>query len=93
MMWTIIALSALAGMVCGWFLPRRYADVWGGAVPWFGLLVWLLYNEYVLPYRGGGASMWPIAQLVGGTLAATVGVLTATLTRALRAKWRPAPRP
>ena len=86
-MWlTIIVLSAIAGMVCGWFLPGRRAVTWGGAVPWLGLLAWLLYNEYVVPYRGGGASMWPIAQLVGGSVAAIVGILTATAARMLRAK-------
>jgi hypothetical protein len=87
MMWlTIIVLSAIAGMVCGWFLPGRRALTWGGAVPWLGLLGWLLYNEYVLPYRGGGASMWPIAQLVGGSVAAIVGILAAMGARMLRAR-------
>jgi hypothetical protein len=83
---TIIVLSAMAGLVCGWILPGRRAVIWGGAVPWLGLLAWLLYNEYVLPYRGGGASMWPIAQLFGGSVAAIVGSLTATGARTLRAK-------
>ena len=93
-MWlNLLILSALAGILCGWFLPGRLAVMWGGAVPWLGLLAWLLYNEYVMPYRGGGASMWPIAQLVGGTVAAAVGVLTATLARTLRAKRRAAARP
>jgi hypothetical protein len=26
----------------------------------------VLFDEYVLPYRGGGASMWPIALVMGG---------------------------
>jgi len=34
----------------------------------------LLYQEYFAPHQGGGASMWPIAQLFGGTLAASLGV-------------------
>ncbi len=93
-MWlTIVVLSAIAGTVCGWLLPGRRAVVWGGAVPWLGLLGWLLYNEYVLPYRGGGASMWPIAQLVAGSVAAAVGAFTAAVARTLRAKRRAATHP
>jgi hypothetical protein len=46
-----------------------------GAIPWSGLLACLLFSEYCLPYRGGGASMWPIAQLFGGTIAAGTGVV------------------
>ncbi|EDY86337.1 hypothetical protein GP5015_1811 [gamma proteobacterium HTCC5015] len=42
-------------------------------MPWLALLAAILYAEYVLPYEGGGASMWPIAQLVGGTAAAFSG--------------------
>ena len=86
-MWsTLIALSALAGVVCGWTLAGRRAVAWGGAVPWLGVLAWLLYNEYFVPYPGGGASMWPIAQLVAGSVAAAVGLLAATLARAARVK-------
>jgi hypothetical protein len=86
-MWsTLIVLSALAGAACGWILPERRTIAWGGAVPWLGVLAWLLYNEYFVPYRGGGASMWPIAQLVAGTVAAAVGMLATAVTRAARVK-------
>lgn len=37
----------------------------------------LLWFEYVQPPTKGGASMWPIAQLVGGTIAAFVGAFAA----------------
>jgi hypothetical protein len=88
-MWsTLIVLSALAGVVCGWILPGRRAVAWGGAVPWLGMLAWLLYNEYFVPYPGGGASMWPIAQLVAGSVAAAVGMLAAAVARAARVKLR-----
>src|SRR4029079_539245 len=57
LMWaTLIVLSALAGVVCGWVLPGRRAVAWGGAIPWLGVLAWLLYNEYFVPSPGGGAS-------------------------------------
>lgn len=89
-MWfTLLALSALAGAACGWMLPGRRAVIWGGAVPWLGVLAWLLYNEYVIPYRGGGASMWPVAQLIAGSVAAVMGALAAAVTRSARVKLPP----
>jgi hypothetical protein len=89
-MWqTLIVLSALAGVVCGWILSGRRTIALGGAVPWLGVLAWLLYNEYFVPYPGGGASMWPIAQLVAGSVAAGVGMLAAALARAARVKLQP----
>ncbi|HEX8394398.1 MAG TPA: hypothetical protein VF665_18780 [Longimicrobium sp.] len=88
-MWSIlIVLSALAGVVCGWIIPGRRSVAWGAAVPWLGMLAWLLFNEYLVPSQGGGASMWPIAQLVAGTVAAAVGLLAAAVARAARAKLR-----
>ena len=84
-MWiTLIALSGIVGAVCGFVRPGRRGVRYGGAVPWLGLLLWQLYHEYVAPYSGGGASMWPIAQLVAGTPAAVVGMLTAAGTGAMR---------
>jgi hypothetical protein len=70
---TIIVLSALAGGVCAWRLNGRWGLFCSGAVPWCGVLAWLLYLEQQ-PYRGGGASIWPIAQLFAGTVAAVVGI-------------------
>ncbi len=72
----IVVLSALTGWVCARWLSGYSGLLASAAVPWCGLLAWLLLVEYVLPYRGGGASMWPIAQLFGGTVAAVVGVLS-----------------
>jgi hypothetical protein len=42
----------------------------------------VLFDEFVLPYRGGGASMWPIAIVFGGfygTISGGLGVLAAKL--------------
>ena len=41
----------------------------------------LLFDEFILPYRGGGASMWPIAIVIGGfygTILGGMGVLSAS---------------
>ncbi|RJG03456.1 hypothetical protein D3878_19185 [Noviherbaspirillum sedimenti] len=72
----LIVLSAMAGVACAGILRGRIGLVCSGAVPWVGLLGWLLYNEYFVPYRGGGASMWPVAQLFAGSVAALVGVVS-----------------
>lgn len=92
-MWlTIILLSALVGAASGWLLAGPRAIVVGAGVPWLALLGWLLYHEYVVPYEGGGASMWPVALLVAGTVAALVGALTAAAVRAIKRKnARPGP--
>ena len=85
--WSVlILLSALAGGICGLIFRGKRAIIFGGAAPWFGVLAWLLYNEYFVPYQGGGASMWPIAQLFAGSVAAVVGVIAAAAVRGIKAK-------
>ncbi len=37
--------------------------------------VFVLLFEFVLPYSGGGASFWPIALVIGGTLGIVAGGL------------------
>jgi hypothetical protein len=74
----ILLLSAIVGAVGGLLLHERRAVRVGGAVPWTGVLVWLLYNEVFVPaVPGEGASMWPIALLIAGTIAALVGATVA----------------
>ena len=87
---TLIFLSVVAGGICGWLVRGRRAVILGGAVPWFGLLACLLYSEYFVPYKykGGGASMWPIAQLFGGSVMAAVGGFVAAVTQGVKAKLR-----
>jgi hypothetical protein len=70
----IIGLSALVGFACSRLLTGTIAWVVSALLPWLGMLAWLLYNEYFVPYQGGGASMWPIAQLFAGTVAAGAGL-------------------
>lgn len=74
----LLVPSAAAGALAGALIrPRKKAILAGAAIPWFGVLAWLLYHEYFVPYAGGGASMWPVALIVGGTFAAITGAMTA----------------
>lgn len=72
----IAVLSALIGFVCAQMLSGWIGALATGAIPWFGMLAALLFLEYGLADQGGGASMWPIAQLFGGTLAAVAGMVS-----------------
>jgi hypothetical protein len=47
----------------------------------------ILFAEFVLPYQGGGASMWPIAMIFGGiygAMAGGLGVIVGWRIHALR---------
>jgi hypothetical protein len=70
----LIAVSAACGGACALVLRGWLGLVCSAALPWLGVLAWLLYNEYFVPYRGGGASMWPIALFFAGWGAALAGL-------------------
>jgi len=76
--------SALVGGLTAWYL--RGASSWLVAclVPPALFLAWLLVNEYLLPYRGGGASMWPVALAVGGTAAALTSCCALALVKLVK---------
>lgn len=44
-------------------------------VPVVCFVAFVLFDAYVLPYRGGGASMWPIAILFGAPVVFAGGLL------------------
>ena len=67
----------MAGVVTSYLLPRTTAIIPGAAVPWLGFLAVLLWFEFVQPPATGGASMWPIALLIGGSVVAFVGGFSA----------------
>ena len=81
----ILAGSVVVGLCAARLLHAWRLAAWvAGAVAWLLMLAYLLVNEYVLPYRGGGASMWPIAQLFGGTVAAVVAGVSCSLAQERR---------
>jgi hypothetical protein len=81
---SIVAVSALVGAMCARIDRRWLSILAGAAIPWCGFLSLLLIETYVLPYRGGGATMSPIAQLFGGTAAALIGLGSCVLFRGRR---------
>jgi hypothetical protein len=52
--------------------------------PVVGFTLFILFDAYVLPYRGGGASMWPIAILFGTPVALLGAFLGAVAGRSAR---------
>ena len=89
--WAYIVIpSALTGAPSGYFLKGKIlyvvaSYVVAGAVPWFGVLAVILFDIH---WRHSGnaqaASMWPIAQIVGGTLAAITGVVACAFVKLVR---------
>ena len=69
----IIGGSFIVGCLCAYISNRLWGRIAAAGIPWFGLLAAILYTEYFIPRTNVDASMWPIAQLFGGTLAAAVG--------------------
>ena len=81
----IMIPSALVGALSGYFLKGKKSYFVAGALPWFGLLAVLMYDIYWRNYGNWQAgSMWPIAQMVGGTLAAVTGVAACAFVKLVR---------
>ncbi len=81
---TIITGSALIGALSAVLLSGRTAAWVSGGLPWLAFLTWVLYQEYAVPPpEYGGASMWPVAVLWAGTIAAAVGWGTYRLVRSV----------
>jgi len=59
-----------------------------GVLGFSGYVVWSVYNEFFVPYAGGGASFWPIDLFFGGPCsgigAAVGGYVTSRLFGKIR---------
>lgn len=77
----LILLSSLVGLLVARYMQHKLSIFVAGAIPWLGMLCALLYSEYFVPYQGGGASMWPIAQIFGGSAAAVCGIAAFLIAR------------
>ena len=70
----LITASLIFGVICGIKIKNLFVGVLiSGIVPITVFSAVIIYEEYFMPYQGGGASMWPIAILFGGTAAAFIG--------------------
>jgi hypothetical protein len=78
--------STLIGGLSAWYLRGASSWVVASLLPPAFFLAWLLGTEYLMPYRGGGASMWPIAFVIGGTAAALTSCCALLLIRWARAQ-------
>jgi hypothetical protein len=80
---TLVALSALAGGVCGLAVRPARAVAVGAAVPWVGCFAWVIHTSSSRPAATWGP-LWLAAQFIGGTVAAAVGALAAAAAVARR---------
>jgi hypothetical protein len=67
-------VSFVVAFVLRWLRGTRTLSV---AMPVAGFVLLILYDAYLVPHRGAGASMWPIAVLMGGPVALLGGLLGA----------------
>lgn len=74
---TLVMLAFLGGAMLQFFLRRLPVAI---VIPSAALSLWILFTELLQPYKGGGASMWPIALffvIAYSAVAATIGAVGA----------------
>lgn len=77
LVWLILLVpSALVGLLCALYLKSNWAIYIAGSIPPSVFTLILLYSVYFDPYPGSDATMWPIALIFGGGVAATCSILT-----------------
>lgn len=80
----LLLLALIWGTGMGRWMAKPKAWLYAGLVPPVALLLWLLASEYLLPYRGGGASMWPLALVFWSLPLAGAGIIGVLLGTAWR---------
>ena len=58
----LFVVAFLVAFALQWFKRWWWLSA---SLPTSGFVALILLDEFVLPYRGGGASMWPLALLFG----------------------------
>ena len=79
----LIGGSTLIGVLSAMLIKKNWSIYVAGAVPWFVLLAVLIYTEYFSDWNKGGLGAWVLAQFLGGTIAAAIGVVACIFTRNL----------
>jgi hypothetical protein len=80
----LLSGAALIGGLSAWYLRGGTAWLVASLLPPALFLGWLLALEYLVPYHGGGASMWPVAFVIGGTAAALTSCCALLLAKLAR---------
>lgn len=55
---TLLSYAFFDGVILQFLYRRLLVSI---SVPTIALSLWILFTEFLQPYKGGGASMWPIA--------------------------------
>ena len=85
--WPILLLgSLLLGAGSAALSRSNFGLLWGAIVPVTAWFLALMYNEYFVPYTGGGASFWPLALIFGGIPASSAGMVGAWLVLERRSR-------
>ena len=78
--------STVIGGLSAWHLKGGSSWLVASLLPPAIFLLWIPASEYFLPYRGGGASMWPIAFALGGSVASVTGCCALVIVRRAKAQ-------
>jgi hypothetical protein len=70
-----IFIIALPGIVGAILRLRGFREIPSWLLSCAVIPIFILADEFLLPYQGGGASMWPIALTVGSFYGAMTGGL------------------
>jgi hypothetical protein len=77
----VIVGAAVVGRACAKVSRRWLSLLASAAAPWLALLATLLFHDAFFADASGGAGMWQVAQLFGGTAAAVVGLTSCLFFR------------
>ena len=78
MEYMVIFVIIFAGILSSILYLLKYKPLNSWLIGCLIVPCFVLFAEFVLPYQGGGASMWPIALVVGGffgTVSSGIGLL------------------
>ena len=70
-----IIIMILPGIVGATLRLREFREIPAWLLSCIVMPICILVEEFILPYQGGGASMWPIALAVGSFIGAMTGGL------------------
>jgi hypothetical protein len=72
----LFLLSLFGGAVVQRLFGRVVVSIF---VPIFCYVAWSVYNQFFVPYHGGGASFWPIDIIFAGPVAGVGGFIGSLL--------------